>query len=86
MKYENDELVFSSGRAIYAFSGQIGLSLEGDDLELTYGYDGSISTPIADGWQSVHTPTPAECVELADAMLARWTAFRARYVTMQESA
>lgn len=39
MKFEEDELVLSSGRRLYCHAGILGLASDG---EVTYGYDGTL--------------------------------------------
>lgn len=69
---DRDTYVLSTGREFYANNGIIGLG-PADDDEPSEGYDGGISTvDYEDGW------TAAECVELADAMIARWQAWKVR--------
>ena len=79
MKAKDDKLIFASGRTVYANAGIVGLCIN-DDPEfgagLSYGYDGGISLPEDSAKDRL---TAAECVELAEEMLSRWTAFRAKY-------
>lgn len=82
MKAEKDILTFSSGKTVYANRCILGLSLAGPN-ELFYGFDGYISLPNYD-WQLPESRlTAEECVELADAMLQRWAAFREKYAGSQ---
>ena len=68
-----DEYVLTSGRRVYANNGIIGIDHAGDiwegyDGELSAGYDAKACTPL--------TFTDAERSEIADAMIARWSAWR----------
>lgn len=69
MTNSDDGFVLSSGREVYANGGIVGLTVFDayEGLDTFYGYDGGLSL---DNW------TPAERVELADHMIARWQAFR----------
>ena len=75
MAKDNGSIVFSTGKCINPNCGIVGIDHEGSTHE---GYDGGIPTPGDEEW-SDSALTPAECVELADVMLARWGAFRAKY-------
>jgi hypothetical protein len=72
----------STGKIIKANAGTIGLD---DDLNVFEGYDGRLrcqSDELAYGEEPDDFPdalTGAEAVELADAMIARWTAFREKH-------
>lgn len=72
-----DTLKLSTGHELYANEGIFGLS---PDLELSEGYDGSIQI-CDDGPEPLrfNEVGPAECVALANVMIARWQAFRALY-------
>lgn len=74
MKFEQDEIVFSSGRRCYVHAQVVGIS---PDLELSYGYDGGIPWPIKE-WRvtDAETLTAADVRELADYMIAQWQKFR----------
>ena len=63
--HENDELVFSTGKRIYAFRCIIGLSddVENKDCRLSYGYDGGIAEDKLDA---------SEKIELANRMITLW--------------
>lgn len=67
-------MILSTGREIDANSGFIGIN---DDLELAGGYDSRmLLVADEDGYD---TPlTNQEAVEIADILIARWTAFRAK--------
>lgn len=84
MKAEKDILTFSSGKTVNANRCILGLSLRNEDeCYLFDGYDGGISLP-EDDWQLPESRlTAEECVELADAMLQRWAAFREKYAGSQ---
>lgn len=73
------EVVFKSWRRLYANRGIIGISPP-PDLEISEGYDSTLQTPADEGWdENAEKLSAAECVELADMMLARWQAFRDRW-------
>lgn len=77
ISFDGDEIVFSSGKRVYCHNGVFGLSPEegdGDDT-VSYGGDGGLDV----GKAAYHDLSPAEAVELADAMIARWQAFRATW-------
>jgi len=74
MKLIDGKMVFDSGRAFDPTCGVVGLSVSGDDLEAFEGQDGSFIVSHTPGYQRL---SPAECVELSDHMIERWTAFRA---------
>jgi hypothetical protein len=61
---DNDEIIFDSGRRVYANNGIVGLA---PDLMVSEGYDGGIDD---DRW------TAAERAELADMMIDLWTQYR----------
>lgn len=72
---ERDTIRLATGKELYAFHGILGL---GPDCEtLTEGYDGKIEGPWMEPEE--HVLTPAERVELADLMIARWQAYRERW-------
>lgn len=65
MKIENEELIFSTGKRVYANNEFVGLS---DDFSL-----------IATGWDDTicrEKLSPEERCELADYMIAQWTMFK----------
>lgn len=84
MKVTRNGLTFSTGKTLYAERAVIGLRVvdaEHGSPELFCGYDARMSLP-SDEWEEPEARlTPAECVELADQMLKRWSEFRARYVS-----
>jgi hypothetical protein len=74
-----DELVFSTGKRVYAFGPTVGLDV--DDFSYSpvgYGTDGRISTIVDRGPYSEPEEylSLAETQELAQFMIERWTAFR----------
>jgi hypothetical protein len=80
VKYDEakEQYIFDSGRAGRANRGIIGIA---PDLEVTDGYDGGFeTTPPRHSWAFDDDDnlqfTPAERAELADYMIARWTAFK----------
>lgn len=72
---DRDEYVFSSGNRIYANGGIIGIDDSNPRSKLFYGYDGGVDWPV-DEWNGSKL-TKADMVELADAMIERWQAFKA---------
>ena len=82
MNADENGITFSTGKTLYANRGIVGICMIGDSEDrdlLFYGYDGGLNLP-KDVWcDSDRRLTPAECVELADAMLTRWAEFRAQY-------
>lgn len=80
MKYEEDHLIFSSGKKEYTFAGIVGL--DPDCISITYGYDGDmISLPEPeDEWDVEQFKeaefTKADLHELADYMVERWKKFK----------
>lgn len=80
MKADSNQLIFSTGKSIAIHGGVVGLRLTtGDDDGLHYGWDGEIQTPADEWCDQSRKLSPSECVELADEMLLRWAAFRAKY-------
>jgi len=73
----NDYVTLNSGKVIYAPFEVVGI---GPDLRAHVGADQELRTPDAGEWETDRL-TAAECVELADQMLARWAAFRERWAT-----
>lgn len=78
MKYDGkDGYTFDSGRAAYANCGIIGIQ---PSLDISDGYDGGFDTKPSHNeyiYGEEATPfTPAERAELADYMIALWTAFK----------
>ena len=76
MRVEKDELIFSSGRRVYAHCCIIGIA---PDLSISYGYDGGITWPIPDWWteeEKQREMTADDARELADYMIAQWTKFK----------
>jgi hypothetical protein len=70
---DNDHFVLDSGRVFYAHQGVIGL---GPDPNNIYdGYDGNIYGEFG---QSADALSPSERIEIADYMIARWSAYKAR--------
>jgi len=69
MRFEDDEVVFDSGRREYCHAATIGID---EDLDPTYGYDGSFGAPF----ESPFAFTKEERAELANHMIALWTRYR----------
>ena len=63
MKVDGDDLIFSTGKVIYANNGIVGISPNG---EITEGYDGAINATL----------TSEEKQELADYAIEQWTKWR----------
>lgn len=72
MKYEDGQMIFSTGKRRSANGGILGLTTE---YEVTEGYDGTFWSRVESEWTD-EPLTPAERVELADYMLERWQTFR----------
>ena len=78
MKIENGEVVFSSGRRRSANGGVIGLSSE---LDVSGGWDDGFWMPDGEDWRLPEDRIEKEdLIELADYMIALWTAFRTAQV------
>ena len=78
MTYDDDYLIFSTGKRVYANCGIVGM---GPHLSVHEGSDGGICNAdgaLSDWHQGVAVLTPAERIELADHMIERWQAFRQR--------
>jgi len=96
MKIENNKLVFDSGREFVVNMHIIGLRVDGDDPKLFDesavfgGYDESFKTPEmfydAECATDSDALSHAECVELADFMVAQWAAFRERHANTTPAA
>lgn len=71
----SDEIVFSSGKSIYANNNIVGIDAE---LEISEGYDGSI---FIEGHNGEELLTKPELIELADMMIDRWQRFKAKHST-----
>lgn len=71
MKRDGQDLVFSTGRKIYANNGVVGIN---DELEVREGYDGYIQGAWDnDGINGERSPwTPAKQAELCDYMIDIW--------------
>ncbi len=79
-----DQVKLSTGRAFYAHEGIIGLSPDGWVYE---GYDGVVLNPEryvneAEGFPA--DLTDAECCELADMMILRWTEFKRNHSSQKD--
>lgn len=78
MKIENGILTFASTGRTVNFYGQTSISLNQEAENVYYGSDGAVhigDDPHYNGCRC----TPAECVELADAMLVLWLKFREKH-------
>jgi hypothetical protein len=81
MTIDGSTITFSTGKEVYGNAGIVGLCLTETGLtsRLHYGYDGDIGTvddPGFDPEYSDQALTRDEQKELADHMIAAWTAFR----------
>lgn len=87
--FDGDEIIFSSGRRISCNCGIVGITPNpeqerayGNEAYISEGYDGTIEVRDeyefeGGGW---HTLLKGEDAgELADAMIARWQAFKAEW-------
>lgn len=82
VKATDDYLEFSTGKKVYANNTVVGIRLGGEEaerLDVFDGSDGGIALPDADIYPYTDRLTAAECVELADAMLKKWSEFRAKW-------
>ena len=83
LKVEDEKITFSSGRSQYTFGDDFGID---SDLEtVTYGSDGSLDWwwKPEDSWLppdmvEERALLPEDMIELADVMIARWQAFKAK--------
>jgi len=64
MKIEDNEIIFSTGKRVFAIRGIIRLSPEG---QITSGYDGNFSAEKL---------SPQESLKLANYMIAKWQKFK----------
>lgn len=73
-------MTFSSGRELHANRGIVGIA---PDLTIYEGYDGGIAWPpdLDPDFPDEEAFTADDMRELADEMIARWTAFRGRLTT-----
>jgi hypothetical protein len=75
MEIKGDRVIFASGRVWYANGGTIGLSQIENDIE------GGLEWSVSEGWDgglSYEELTPSERDDLADYMIAAWSAFKAQ--------
>ena len=83
MKFDRDYLTFSTGKRIPVASATVGIKFTGDEEfgdQITI-HEGSVA-PIYIPGESIFTKdalTSEECIELADAAIARWEAFKRQY-------
>jgi hypothetical protein len=66
---------FSSGRVLEPYAGVVGLSADG---YVYGGYDDQFWDGKPDPWDAPQNLDAADMVELADAMIERWRAFKQR--------
>jgi hypothetical protein len=66
MKIDDDYVVFSTGKRLYAFTGTLGINEDGDT---NYGYDGDFPESLNDAL------TTDERQELSTYMIALWTKY-----------
>lgn len=78
MQIDNDTLIFSSGRRVYANCGIIGLDPK---LEISTGYDDGIS--YEGTWDDL---LPADLLELANFMIDQWSQVRQFALAKQNTA
>lgn len=85
VRWDDDELILSSGRRINTNCQIFGLTGEGE-FNVSYGYDGDVPWPPTPPWKEWNEPedpvrkeedlTAADMREVADMMIARWQAFK----------
>lgn len=74
---DRDHYELSTGRRFHANCGTIGIAGDDNESEITGGYDDSLDMGLE--WlEPDEVWTVAERQELADFMIARWTAWRDR--------
>lgn len=74
MKYEDFKYVLSNGGTFGGgANGAIGL---GTDDELTVGYDYGLYIDGADEFDAQSDPTVRDKIEIAEFMIARWSAYK----------
>lgn len=77
IRFEGDEIIFSSGRRLYANHLLIGINLGYGHLEISSGYDDHIIYDLGPGYtRSDDLLTVDEQRDLADAMIERWQRFK----------
>ena len=76
MKVKGDDLIFRTGRVMYANGGIIGID---SDLEVTGGYDSGFCRPKEDWMEEgdfEDVLDKQEHIELADHMIGLWEKFK----------
>lgn len=81
VRWDDDELILSSGRRINTNCQIFGLTGKGE-FNVSYGYDGDVPWPPShwtepDPVRKEEDLTAADMREVADMMIARWQAFKA---------
>lgn len=75
----NTKTYFRSGREFEEANNYVGLDSDGG---IAFGYDNAALMPEAD-WdgakESLNYLSASDCVEIADIMIERWAALRAKY-------
>jgi hypothetical protein len=80
VKICGDDVIFSSGKVVYANRGILGIDSR---LETFYGYDGGF--PAWPAWEGASGGlTRVERHELADHMIALWTQFKSAEAPMPD--
>jgi len=69
-------ITLKSGRKIYANCGIVGIDADG---AISGGYDGSLGDYYDEKAKDVKPLPPEDMIEIADIMIARWTAFKAKH-------
>lgn len=80
-RIKHGSYMLSTGRRVHDVAGDaIGIN---EGLEVTYGHDADLLGVTPPDWLRQEHPdvcwTPAECVELADFMIARWQRFKQQH-------
>lgn len=77
MRINGDEVLFSSGKNLYAYNGIIGLS---PVMDVTGGYDQRFYDQPTEDDDFEPSLTKEEQIELADYMIAAWQKFREKAI------
>ena len=73
-------ITLSTGKRVYANNRIVGLVVDGSDKRIYHGYDVCVSSVLDEYYDPEFDDdalTRDECIEVADLMIAAWTAHRA---------